>query len=113
MKFSLVKGKSNQLIQTFSKPTTGSLALGGENGQFRGLSGSKLAAKRAQSKIESKSFMTRRQSRGGSNVRGTTKVSSDHNESLEQQGFPRVEYQHQIYRAMGAPRSHFSTRTGS
>ena len=65
------------------KPTTGSLVITGEDGQFQGLSGSKLAAKRAQSKMESKSFMSRRQSRGGSNVRSTTKNSTGNIESYE------------------------------
>ena len=75
------------------KPTTGSLVIGGED-QFCGLSGTNLAAKRAQSRIESKRFMSRRQSRLGSNLRTGTKVSTDNIESHEQQVFPHVEYQH-------------------
>ena len=113
-KFSRVKGRSNQLINTFLQPTTGSLVLAGEQSQFRGLSGTKLAQKRAQSKIESKSFMSRRQSRGGSNVRTATKVSTDNIESHEQQVFPHVEYQHQMYSGpFGVPKSRFTTRAVS
>ena len=65
------------------KPTTGSLVITGQEGQFHGLSGTKLAAKRAQSKMESTSFMSKRQSRGGSNVRSTTKNSTGNIESHE------------------------------
>lgn len=102
VKFSLIKGKSNAILNTLTQQTAAKTATGSfnskknSNDQFAGLYGSKLAAKRAQSKIESQTFMSRRYSRGGSNVRTATKVSTENLNSHEPQAFPQVEYQHKL-----------------
>lgn len=99
------RGKSNSIIQTFSKPMTGNLVIS-ENGEFEGLSGSKLAAKRAQSKT----FMQKRQSRGSTHQRTAT-ITSQSRADLNEQKFPQVEYQFQL--SGPGKKSHFTTRAGS
>ena len=76
------------------------------NGRNLQLSANGESLFKNESKFESNTFMIKRQSRAVSQQRGATKVT------LDEQRFPKVEYQHQMLKPT-APKSHFTARAGS